>query len=654
MSIELIEIKGIGQKLLKNLNQENIRSIEDLISRYPKRYEEFNIVEPARTYDEQTITMSGIIISKPEMNIVSSTSPLKFKIKSNEEIIEVIAFNRAYLMYQIHINDPITVKGKYDHKDKKIIAQIIESTKKIAPLKPMYGYENIYDKTMTKIISEIFLKNLIALEETLPKDLLKKYKLPSKIKAHQLIHLPKSKEDVNQALRRFKYEEALMLQLRLIANRIETYKRAPKKYDISIIKAAIQTIPYELTNDQKNAVNDIYRDFKQDHASFRLIQGDVGSGKTMVAAIAALAAISAHEQVSFMAPTELLANQHYQMLSKQFKHLKIALLTGKTKDKSKMKTLIKEGYYDLVIGTHALIEADVVFKNLGLVIIDEQHKFGVKTRDELISKAHAKDIIYLTATPIPRSLALTLFGGNNVSSIKEKPLLRKPIQTKYLLQNELAILYDDINERISQGEQAYIVVPAISSTKIEDNLYNVYEQIKEHIKGKIFILHGQMKADDKEQTMIQFLETKGSVLLATTMIEVGIDIANATLIAIFAAEHFGLSQLHQLRGRVGRGSLESICYLISHKEDIERLDILTKTDDGFLLSQYDLESRGPGDFLGIEQSGYFSFQFLNMATDEAILLEAQKNALELLKKQDFQTNPEYRYLHRFTHQKLKL
>jgi ATP-dependent DNA helicase RecG len=654
MSVSLIEVKGIGQKLLQNLNQENIGSIEDLVFRYPKKYEDFLIVEPEIKYNEQIITIKAIVISKPEINFTSSISPVKFKIKSNQHTLEVIAFNRNYLMYQIHINDQIYIKGKYDHNEKKIFAQIIENKKIIEQLKPIYGYQNIYDKTITKIMTEIFNKKHITLEETIPEELLKQYKLPSKMKAHQLIHLPKSREDVHQALRRFKYEEALMLQIRLIANRIETYQRPPKQYDISFIKKAIQTIPYELTNDQKKAVNDIYHDFKQSHASFRLIQGDVGSGKTMVAAIAALAAISAQEQVSFMAPTELLASQHYQMLSRQFKHLRIALLTGKTKDKLKVKSLLKEGYYDLVVGTHALIETDVVFKNLGLVIIDEQHKFGVKTRDQLISKAHTKDIIYLTATPIPRSLALTLFGGNNVSSIKEKPLLRKPIQTKYLLQDELDVFYKDINQRISQGEQAYIVVPAISSSKIEDNLYNVYEEIKNHIKGTIFILHGQMKAYDKEQTMIQFMETKGSVLLATTMIEVGIDIANATLIAIFAAEHFGLSQLHQLRGRVGRGTLESVCYLISSKEDIERLDILTKTDDGFLLSQYDLESRGPGDFLGIEQSGYFSFQFLNMGTDEAILLEAQKNALDLLKKQDFKTNPKYQYLQRFTHQKLKL
>jgi ATP-dependent DNA helicase RecG len=654
MSIQLIDVKGIGKKTLEALNQQNIWSIEDLVFRYPKKYETFTLVEIDEQYDQETITIKGVVTSKPELNFQSSISPLKFKMIVNQKSIEVIAFNRAYLMYQIKVNDVLAVKGKYEHKEKKIIAQVIEEAHKLTPIKPIYGFDEIADKIVTKIMTEIFDKEHISLEETIPTEYIKKYKLPSRQNAHHMIHLPKTIDDTKKAIRRFKYEEALFLQARLLSSRIETYQRPPKQYDIHKIKKIIEQLPYELTEDQKKAVNDIYRDFKQNHASFRLIQGDVGSGKTMVAAIAAIAAITANEQVSLMVPTELLANQHYQTFANQFKSLKIALLTGKTKDKIELKKAIQQGEYDLIIGTHALIESDVIFKNLGLVIIDEQHKFGVKMRDELISKAKTKDILYLTATPIPRSLALTLFGGNNVSSIKEKPKQRKPVVTKYILNNELNLLFEDLNRRLSKGEQAYIVAPAITSTIIDDNIYQVYEQIKDHIQGPIIMLHGQMKADEKELAMVRFYETKGSVLLATTMIEVGLDVPQASLIAIFAAEHFGLSQLHQLRGRVGRSTIESVCYLISSKDDIERLEILTKTNDGFLLSHYDLESRGPGDFLGVEQSGYFSFQFLNLATDEVILLEAQKNVLEILNNPNFKEQPEYDYFRRFTHQKVKL
>jgi ATP-dependent DNA helicase RecG len=301
----------------------------------------------------------------------------------------------------------------------------------------------------------------------------------------------------------------------------------------------------------------------------------------------------------------------------------------------------------LVIGTHALIEKDVEFSNLGFVIIDEQHKFGVNTREDLIVKAKSKDVLYLTATPIPRTLAMVAFGESHVSIIKEKPKNRLPVETIYIQKTEVKQLYDSIQHAINRKEHVYLVVPAITSDKVTDNIETVYEEIKSRFDCMLFVLHGKLSPEEKDKVMENFVYTPGSILLATTMIEVGIDVPTATLIGIYAAESFGLSQLHQLRGRVGRGDLQSACYLISEKEDVERLELLSKINDGFKLSEYDLIARGPGDFLGVDQSGYLKFDFLDILSDYPILIEAQKNVVSLFLRPDFKTNPAYKYLNKY-------
>lgn len=355
-----------------------------------------------------------------------------------------------------------------------------------------------------------------------------------------------------------------------------------------------------------------------------------------------------------MAPTELLATQHFQYFKALLKDAKICLLTGKTKQKQQVKEDIKNNLYDIVIGTHALIENDVIFHDLGLIIIDEQHKFGVDTRNKLIDKSACNDVLFLTATPIPRTLAMVAFGESNVSIIKEKPQNRKKVDTHYLLKKDIHKLYEAIDQKIKNKEHVFVVVPAISSDKVDDNIDTVYQELSLNINAPIFLLHGKQSKDEQEEHMEKFMYQPGSILLATTMIEVGIDIPTATLIAIYAAEHFGLSQLHQLRGRVGRSDLKSECFVISQKEDIERLEMLTKTDDGFKLSEYDLIQRGPGDFLGSEQSGYLNFNFLDLLSDYPILMEASKNVEWLMQQKDFYTNTKYKYLHRYIKNNIKI
>ncbi|MBU1094825.1 MAG: ATP-dependent DNA helicase RecG [Firmicutes bacterium] len=654
MEIKLQEIKGVGPSILNILRNNHIWSTYDLILKYPKAYEDFTIISLNQANHKDTITVQATITSELQMQRYSKRERVSFHVKVFDQIIEVIVFGRGYLMKQLKVDDQIVIKGVYHLYRKQIVAASVMMLDKNVPIKPIYGIEGVYDRILSSIVQTIFNEDKVSIFETIPKQFLDMYHLLPRVEAYKKLHLPKTVDDIHQAERRFKYEEAFYLQLKLMTDQSAYQKRAPKPYDLNKVKAVISELPYTLTQDQKDAVNDIFRDFKKPYASYRLIQGDVGSGKTLVTLIAIYATITAGEQVSFMAPTELLANQHYQYFQTHLKSCRIALLSGKTKRKDLLKAAIKNHEYDLIIGTHALIEDDVEFNNLGLVIIDEQHKFGVNTRDELIAKAHAKDVIYLTATPIPRTLAMIAFGESHVSIIKEKPKDRISIETFYIQKDQIEDLYTSIDSAIERNEHVFLVVPAIDSTKVADNIDSVYEEIYARFSCPIFVLHGKLPNEEKERIMENFIYSPGSIMLATTMIEVGIDIPTATLIGIYSAEHFGLSQLHQLRGRVGRSTLKSACYLISEKEDVERLELLSKINDGFKLSEYDLIARGPGDFLGVEQSGYVKFNFLDLISDYPILIEAQKNVSSLISKPDFKTNPIYKYLNKYITESLKI
>lgn len=644
MDVKLDQIKGIGPSTLRILRNNGIWSAYDLVSHLPKGYEDFSIMSLHDAKHKEIITVLGKIMTPLQLIRGSKVERLVFKAEVLSEMIDIIVFGRSYLLKQLNLHDIIQIKGTYDLYRHQIIASSIVKAEKRVEIKPSYGIEGLHDKSIMNLIETIRTEKLVNIYENIPPNYLDKYRLMSRQDAYFNLHLPKDMTMIHQAKRRMKYEEAFYLQLKLIANQKKGEKRLPKNYDIHAVKHLIEQLPYELTQDQKDAVNDIFRDFKKEHSSYRLIQGDVGSGKTIVALLAAYAMVTAKEQVSIMAPTELLATQHYQFFTNILKDVKIALLTSKTKHKDTLKERIKHHEYDIVIGTHAMIESDVLFHHLGLVIIDEQHKFGVQTREQLIQKARSKDILYLTATPIPRTLALLAFGETHVSWIKEKPKQRKAIETRYITRDLVQEVYDRMHSALIKKEHCMVVVPAIDSELIKDNIETIEQELHREFDVDIYTLHGKKTNQEQEEAMSRFLSTPGSILLSTTMVEVGIDIPTATVMAVFHAERFGLAQLHQLRGRVGRGQFASFCYLISDKEDIERLQVLSKTDDGFKLSEYDLKMRGPGDFLGVEQSGYFQFKHLNIIDDQPILHEAQKNVMELLARPDFYTNPQFKYL----------
>jgi len=653
VEIKLNEIKGIGPKTLYKLREENIWSTYDLVLRVPKGYQDFTLSKRSDLKHGAKVTLMAKIASPLKNNPYGKVFSTHFEIIAFDELIQVVIFNRKYLYKQIKQDDIVVVQGTYHKYRKQMVATHIKIDGKKDVIQPLYRYKEVSDFTISKAIKYIFEKEQVKIFEIIPDVFIKKYKLMNRYQAYQYLHMPNSFKDIENATRRMKYEEAFFLELKVISDQSTIIKRNPKMYDIGFVKRFIETIPFELTHEQKKAVNDIYKDFKKPYASFRLIQGDVGTGKTIVALIAIMAVISMKEQAVFMVPTQLLAEQQYQTYKKLAPNLKIALLTQTTKQKKQMIIDIKNHEYDLVMGTHALIEDYVQFSNLGLVVIDEQHKFGVETRQKLIQKAHAKDIIYLTATPIPRTLAMITFGKDHVSIIKEKPKQKEPVETLYYTKDKLNNVYEHIDKEIKLGHHVYVVVPAISSQKVDDNIESVYALLNNNLTCDIHVMHGQLTKDEQAEAMQNF-KNKPSVLLATTMIEVGIDIPTATLMVIFSADYFGLSQIHQLRGRIGRNDLKSTCYLISEKDDIERLQLLSQIDDGFELANYDLKMRGPGDFIGQRQSGFLAFNFLDITRDKKIIEIARNDVINLMKQKDFKDNKKYKYLHRYIKDNMKI
>ncbi|MDX9692458.1 MAG: DEAD/DEAH box helicase, partial [Acholeplasmataceae bacterium] len=524
MEVKLDQVKGIGPQTLRILRNKGIWNTYDLVLNTPKAYEDFSFTSLYDLKDKDLVTIQGKIITPIKVNKYTKAEVTSFKLSFMNQEISIVSFNKGYLAKTFQQNDVVVVKGVYQLFKHQIVASTIIKPEKKVDIKPIYRIEDLHDANISSIIKHIFEEKQVQIFENIPKTYIERYHLVSRQDAFYKLHFPKDEQDIQQAKRRLKYEEAFFLHLKLSLRQPSLYKRPPKAYDIHKVRDFISKIPYELTQDQKDAVNQIYLDFKKPYASYRLIQGDVGSGKTIVSMIASYAIITAGEQVALMAPTEMLAQQHYQSFKTLMKDVNIALLTSKTKQKDELKNAIKNHEYDIVIGTQALIESDVTFDHLGLIIIDEQHKFGVHTRDELIAKANAKDILYLTATPIPRTLAMAAFGEQHVSLIKQKPKERGHVETIYMTKDKVKDMYEAIRQTTNNKEHVFVVVPAITSDKVDDNIESAYQELKERLNAPIFTLHSKLPKDIQESMMHQFTFTPGSILLSTTMIEVGIDI----------------------------------------------------------------------------------------------------------------------------------
>ncbi|MDL2292479.1 ATP-dependent DNA helicase RecG [Acholeplasma sp. OttesenSCG-928-E16] len=641
--VPIKNIKGVGKNTANILMDNKIFNTYALVNHFPKSYDNYFETDIDLARHNEVITIIGRLDSIINITPLKKVLKIDFDLLIKTYKIKIILFRpKDFLTNSINLGDLVIVKGKYNLYKNEITATHVKKYQNNAnKIIPKYQIEGIFDSVYQKIVSNVFLDNNVKIIENLPDFFLKKHQLLNRYNAYYNIHLPKNLYDIDSALKRFKYEEALYLQL-AIQNKQNKTKREPIPFDLNKVKEFINTIPYTLTKDQKEAVNDIFRDFKNPYYSFRLIQGDVGSGKTIVATIGLYGMVTANKQVAIMAPTEILANQHYELLKKLFKDkIRISLLTQNVKDKNIIKESLKNKEIDVVIGTQSLIQDDVIFNDLGLVIIDEQHRFGIKDRESLKAKNDNVDTIYLSATPIPRTLAISFFGDIDISSINEKPKNRLEVKTFYYSENKLNDVYQMMHKELNNNNKVFVVVPAIDSLMKDENIKTVEKKIKKEFDNPIFLLHGKLKKEEIKDIMNSFENTDSSILISTTMIEVGIDIKEATVMVIFAAENFGLSQLHQLRGRIGRNDKQSYCFLISKKEDVDRLSFLATNFDGFKLSEYDLLERGPGEFIGLKQSGKINYRFLNFNTDFKILKDTLEDAKKILNAKDYQTNPKY-------------
>lgn len=653
----LTSIKGIGPKMKDKLNRSDIYDCFDLMKRYPKRYEVYHLITLQDAPDEERITIEGIVSSVPQVYYIRRNfNRLAFQVSIEGRNFKVAIFNREYLKNILDVGVEIVLTGSLNRLKQTFTATTLKLKKNFHnEIEPIYGIDGITDKSMSKIIQLAIQEYGHLLIDDLPEYLQEKYKLLRFNKLLHIIHQPTSMKDLEQINRRIKYEELFKFQLKMQYLRLKhrSKKSVKKAYDLQLIRSFIQTLPYELTDDQKKVVNEIIKDIKSPYVMNRLLQGDVGSGKTIVATITILAVLSSGFQVAMMAPTELLARQHYKTLSKLFEPYPydVLLLTGKvsTNERALALSQLQEDKPVLVIGTHALFSDDVHYSNLGYVITDEQHRFGVEQRRKLREKGFRPDVLYMSATPIPRTLAISLFGDMDISTIREKPASRIPVETKLFAMDEIDLVYMLMTEELRKGHQIYVVTPLILESETTDlsNAQRVYREMKNHFKDyTVGLMHSKIKQEDKEQVMDMFTNNKINILVSTTVIEVGVDVPNATMMVVFDSDRFGLSQLHQLRGRIGRSSMKSYCFLLhSGMDEIkDRLEIMEQTDDGFRLSEEDLQLRGPGDFFGYRQSGDMKFERANIVEDAHILEIARQDALDILTTKDNYYNPKFQPL----------
>lgn len=642
--MNLSDIKGIGPKTLNILNKLSIYTVNDLVRFYPYRYNIYRPSDITNCNIEDTIVVPCKIISEPKVSYIKRNfNRLSFMVEANNIPINVVIFNRAFYKPNLKINRFVTLIGKYNKLKNQFMASDIKfkymSSIEVEPV--YHSSTGISSNQISKLITNV-LSTIDSIEEIVPEYISEKYNLMDTKVSIREIHNPSNLNNLKQAKLKLKYEELFefMFKINLIKYKNQIFDDFVIK-DISddMVKEVLGKVPFDLTNDQLNAINDIVKDFRNLKRMNRLILGDVGSGKTIVSFVSILLNKESGYQSALLAPTEVLAHQHYENFMSIFGNLglKVELLVGSLKKSEKNSIIerLKNGEIDLLIGTHAMLEDNVEFNNLGLVITDEQHRFGVNQRKSLQNKGMHVDVLYMSATPIPRTYALTIYGDMDISIIKEKPKGRKDILTKVYNFNEMNTIVDKIDQELVNGYQAYVVAPLIESDDGETNELNDLKKIEDILtekfnkKHSIGILHGKMKQVDKDEVMNNFKEGKIEVLISTTVIEVGVDVKNATMMCIFNAERFGLATLHQLRGRVGRNSIQSKCILISDK-DTERLSVMEDSNDGFYISEKDFEIRGSGDLFGVRQSGDMVFKIADLRTDYKILLQCKTDTEEFI------------------------
>lgn len=647
-------------KLLKSeakiMDSLSLVNREDLLFVYPYRYHENELIDFSEWKINDNVFFSGRLLNKPTTSFFNKRSSTRFQVLYNDIIIHCTIFNRHWVS-KLNIGDTINIEGKYTAKNKVSVSNYnVSNPEDNIGLFPIYGLSaGITINAYRKFVKKVYDECVDTLIDDLPLTLLDKYKLLPLKTALQYIHFPKSFDEIEAAKRTLKYREFLVFNVRNELRLLEGSKltKKVKVFDQQHIDDFVNNLPFKLLDDQWAAILDILNDFKVPQIMTRLVQGDVGSGKTIVGAIAMYATVLSGQQAIFMAPTELLAIQQANVLEQLFSPLNIKvvnLYSGlSTTLKKDILSDIKSGAAQIVVGTHALFQDQVVFNDVGLIVVDEQQRFGVNQRKALINKSNNADLLMLSATPIPRTLASILFSDMAVSTISQKPKSRRDIKTEVILENSMKPILENVKTQLKKGHQIYVVTPAIESD--EDQVLTNVETITKVLKialnerqgldVKISALHGKMDSQLKDQLMKQFVNNEIQILVSTTVIEVGLDNPNATMMIIYDAQQFGLSQLHQLRGRVGRGSDQSYCYLLSNSKDPEvkeKLHFLEAHADGFEVARFDLKKRGPGDVLGVRQSGLPNFVLGDIEADQIMLQVAKSDAKMITSNLD---NPDY-------------
>lgn len=663
----LSQIKGLGPKRLAVLNELNIYTVEDLILYLPTRYEDNTVIDLNEAEDQAMVTVVGEVYSTPTVAFFGrNKSKLTVHLMVNNIAVKCVFFNQPYLKNKLELHQTITIKGKWNRNKQEINGNRMffnQSAMDDVQFEPIYRIkEGIKQKPLRDMIRQVL--GHVTIHEWISDALRAKYKLETLEDTIKTLHLAPDKTSLLKARRTYAFIELFMFELRMQwLNRLEKISDEAIEidYDIQLVRNFIASLPFELTDAQKQSVNEVFRDLKAPIRMHRLLQGDVGSGKTVVAAICMYALKTAGYQSALMVPTEILAEQHAESLVELFgDRMNIALLTGSVKGKKRRILLeqLEQNEIDCIIGTHALIQDDVVFNNVGLVITDEQHRFGVNQRQLLREKGAMTNVLFMTATPIPRTLAISVFGEMDVSSIKQLPKGRKPIITSWSKHEAYESVLKQMSAELKKGRQAYVICPLIESSEhLEDvqNVVELFESLQVYYgTEKVGLLHGKLTSEEKDQVMQQFSKHEIDILVSTTVVEVGVNVPNATFMMIYDADRFGLSTLHQLRGRVGRSEHQSYCVLIASPKTetgIERMNVMTQTTDGFELSERDLEMRGPGDFFGVKQSGLPDFLVANVVEDYKMLEVARDEAAELIQSGAF-FEDEYQRLRTFVEDNL--
>ena len=650
--MNLQNLRGIGEKTIEHLYASNIYTIEDLLTYYPYKYQ---ILEPTILESTEPNTILAINATVTDVGKVSfirkNFNTYRFKVETHGKILTVAIFNRAFIKPHMTIGRLITLIGKYDAQKNTFTANDIKlnaiTETKIIPI--YHNIKGLKNNTLEKIIKEA-LKEKDTIYDYVPKAFNQKYRLLTKDASLEEIHAPKDLSIVKKAKQKLIYEElfVFMFKIQYLKSLKEQEVGIKKDIPMEKIKKFLETLPFSLTKDQQKAIKEGLADLNSSKRMNRLLLGDVGSGKTIVATTLLYANALSGYQSAFMAPTEILALQHYEsirdLLKKTTIHIEYLVGSMSKKEKEKIADSVKKGEVDILIGTHAILNEKLYFKNLAFIVTDEQHRFGVNQRSILKEKGYLPDMLFMSATPIPRTYALTIYGDMNTSLIKEKPNGRKEIITKIVKEKDLKEVLFKVLETIKKNEQVYVVAPMIeenAETNLKDvNLLKEKFDLAFHNKIPIGLLHGKLKKAEKEEVMNDFKIGRTKILISTTVVEVGVDVKNATIMIIFNAERFGLATLHQLRGRVGRNDKQSYCYLICNEEK-ERLKVLEESNDGFYISEKDFEFRGEGDLFGIKQSGDMTFKIANLKRDYNILMKAKEDVITYIKSEEYKNNKKY-------------